>query len=436
MATVTPNFNWPVPTSTDLVKDGATAIEALGDSIDASLVDLKGGTTGQVLSKTSNTDMDFTWVAADDTNAIQNTIVDAKGDLIAASAADTPARLAVGNNGETLVADSSTSTGLRYQGNYAAGKNAMLNSDFSVWQRGTSINLTNGLTVFTADRWQCVVNFTAGTASVSRQAFTPGGAPVAGYEGQYFFRLNTGTTATTIILNTKLENVQTYAGQTVTFSFWGRSSSNVSLVDTFRQNFGSGGSTSVDSTSTSYNLTTSWQRFTRTLTLASIAGKTIGAGSNLQIYLEQGSGALGGLNIDLWGMQLESGSVATAFQTATGNPALELAACQRYLYRFGNNVANEMVGTGGVIDPNTCFVIVAFPIELRATPTFSLSTASDFNIQDGTVSGTASTISANILGTKTASFSAVLVGLTIGRAARVFRNGSASGAFIQFSAEL
>ena len=71
MATVTPNFNWPVPTSTDLVKDGATAIEALGDSIDASLVDLKGGTTGQVLSKTSNTDMDFTWVtdaAGDITN--------------------------------------------------------------------------------------------------------------------------------------------------------------------------------------------------------------------------------------------------------------------------------------------------------------------------------------------------------------------------------
>ena len=62
MATTTPNFGWPVPTSTDLVKDGATAIETLGDSIDASLVDLKGGTTGQVLSKASNTDMDFTWV--------------------------------------------------------------------------------------------------------------------------------------------------------------------------------------------------------------------------------------------------------------------------------------------------------------------------------------------------------------------------------------
>jgi hypothetical protein len=67
MATTTPNFGWPVPTSTDLVKDGATAIEALGDSIDASLLDLKGGTTGQVLSKNSNTDMDFTWTEQDDT---------------------------------------------------------------------------------------------------------------------------------------------------------------------------------------------------------------------------------------------------------------------------------------------------------------------------------------------------------------------------------
>jgi hypothetical protein len=64
MATVTPNFNWPVPTSTDLVKDGATAIEALGDSIDGSFVDLKGGTTGQVLSKASNTDLDYTWIDA------------------------------------------------------------------------------------------------------------------------------------------------------------------------------------------------------------------------------------------------------------------------------------------------------------------------------------------------------------------------------------
>lgn len=64
MATTTPNFGWSVPTSSDLVKNGAVAIETLGDSIDASMAELKGGTTGQVLSKTSNTDMDFTWVAS------------------------------------------------------------------------------------------------------------------------------------------------------------------------------------------------------------------------------------------------------------------------------------------------------------------------------------------------------------------------------------
>ena len=64
MATTTPNFGWTVPTSTDLVKDGATAIETLGDGIDASFVDLKGGTTGQVLSKASGTDLDFSWATS------------------------------------------------------------------------------------------------------------------------------------------------------------------------------------------------------------------------------------------------------------------------------------------------------------------------------------------------------------------------------------
>jgi hypothetical protein len=113
MATTT-NFNWTTPNDTDLVKDGAAAIRTLGNSIDTSFVDLKGGTTGQVLAKASATDLDFSWVAQDDSNAIQNAIVDAKGDIIAASAADTPARLAVGTNGQVLTADSTAATGLKW----------------------------------------------------------------------------------------------------------------------------------------------------------------------------------------------------------------------------------------------------------------------------------------------------------------------------------
>lgn len=121
MATTTTNFGWDIPQSTDLVKDGATAIATLGQDIDTAFVDLKGGTTGQVLSKASGTDLDFTWVAQDDSNAIQNAIVDAKGDLIAATAADTPARLAVGTNGQVLTADSTASTGLAWATPAASG---------------------------------------------------------------------------------------------------------------------------------------------------------------------------------------------------------------------------------------------------------------------------------------------------------------------------
>jgi hypothetical protein len=121
MATTT-NFGWETPDDTDLVKDGAAAIRTLGQSIDTSMMDLEGGTTGQVLSKASNTDMDFTWVTSDDANAIQNSIVDAKGDLIAATAADTPARLAVGTNGHVLTADSTAATGIKWAAAAASGK--------------------------------------------------------------------------------------------------------------------------------------------------------------------------------------------------------------------------------------------------------------------------------------------------------------------------
>ncbi len=164
MATTTPNFGWPVPTSTDLVKDGATAIEALGDSIDASLLDLKGGTTGQVLSKNSNTDMDFTWVtdAAGDITGVtagtgisgggtsgtvtvtnsMATAIDAKGDLVAGTAADTFARLGVGTDGQVLTADSAEATGLKWA--TAAGGGMTLLSTTTLSGGTTTISSISG----------------------------------------------------------------------------------------------------------------------------------------------------------------------------------------------------------------------------------------------------------------------------------------------------
>ena len=138
MAT-SPLFGWEEPDDTDLVKDGAAAIRTLGNAIDTSMGDLLGGTTGQVLAKASNTDMDFTWVAQDDSNAIQNAIVDAKGDLIAATAADTPARLAVGTNGQVLTADSTAATGLAW----ATAASGSMTSIASGSLSGASLNLTS-----------------------------------------------------------------------------------------------------------------------------------------------------------------------------------------------------------------------------------------------------------------------------------------------------
>ena len=379
MATTTTNFGWDIPQSTDLVKDGATAIAALGQDIDTAFVDLKGGTTGQVLAKASNTDLDYSWVAQDDSNAIQNAIVDAKGDLIAATAADTPARLAVGNNGETLVADSSTSTGLRYRADFAAGKNKIINGDFGIWQRGTTF--TNPLpTAYTADRWQIEHDGTGATRTVSQQTFTPGAAPVAGYEGQYFYRyavtaIGTGNTYQDFRYNQ--EDVRTLAGQTATISFWAKADASRVLNLLYRTVYGTGGSSANQFSAGSVTLTTSWVRYSITYAVPSVSGLTIGAGSYAAwIFRPIAATAQ---TIDIWGVQVEAGSVATAFQTSTGTIQGELAACQRYFEKsYDTNVspgtASQAAGinmaTGATsVANNTTYMTPVFRVDKRTTPT-------------------------------------------------------------------
>ena len=125
----TTNFNWPTPADTDLVKDGAAAIRNLGNGVDTSLVDLKGGTTGQILSKASNADMDFTFITPNvgDITEVQagvgisvasgtgpipiitnssTDLITTAGDLLYGTAADTVARLGIGTAGQVLQVNS------------------------------------------------------------------------------------------------------------------------------------------------------------------------------------------------------------------------------------------------------------------------------------------------------------------------------------------
>jgi hypothetical protein len=318
------------------------------------------------------------------------TEITAKGDLIVGTGSGTFDNLPVAENGSTIVADSSATTGLRYQGNFAAGKNAIINGDFNIWQRGTSFTSAGA----SADRWQ---HNALSPDTITQQTFTPGAAPVAGYEGQFFFRF-TGTASTIDArLFQPIEDVRTFAGQTVTLSFWAKSDVSTALNSiTLRQNFGSGGSANVDTTvaaAGTVTLTSSWVRYTYTFTVPSVSGKTIGASSYLR--LQMFGLAATAYNLDVWGVQLEAGSVATAFQTATGTIQGELDACARYL-----PVITVQEATGYAYGTDGGIYTIPFLTEARVAPTGMTI-----------ISGTALAYALNVGSTVTPAFNAASVSM-------------------------
>lgn len=262
---------------------------------------------------------------------------------------------------------------------FTAGKNKIINGDFFVNQRGFTTTSTSNTYGF--DRW--FIGFSGGTVTYSAQTFTLGSAPVAGYEGTNFARVVTASQSAAgdfAYLQQRMENVRTFAGQTVTVSFWAKAATGTPSVGVvLEQQFGTGGSGTVVTSGGTAAITTSWARYFKTISVPSLSGKTIGTGTvalNLGLMTSVGTTisaagypAVGIQNatIDFWGVQVEAGNVATPFTTATGTIQGELAACQRYY---------QIITAGAVTATNSTTRVAfstVFPPMRTTTPTFSLT---------------------------------------------------------------
>jgi hypothetical protein len=366
---------------------------------------------------------------------IQPTIFDAKGDLLTATANDTPARLAVGNNGETLVADSSTSTGLRYQEPKAA--NPVLNSAFQVWQRGTSVSGAGG-GAYTADRWFL---YAGSNGTVSRQAT---GDTTNLPNIQYCARVGrpVSTTDTTgIPFSQSFETVNSipFAGKTITWSFYARKGANYSAASsllyaylytgtgTDQNQRVSGYTNQAQPIAQTATLTTTWQRFQFTATLAT---------NITELSLDYSFAPVGTAGaadyFEVTGVQLEVGSIATPFKTNGATFQGELAACKYYYDKRGgqtgtgtilNNALSNSAGTNAAFN---------FPVTMRVAPT-AVEYAS-LRLSDTSSGFTVSSVTLTNCTSTTANVNVATTGMTGFRSC--YLDSSATGNYIAFSAEL
>jgi hypothetical protein len=344
---------------------------------------------------------------------------------------------------------SGTVNTLQSTGN-AAGKNKIINGDMTINQR----NFTSATAAaYGFDRWR--YEFSTGTNTYSAQTFTPGTAPVAGYEAKNFAQMAiSGQSATSAynILGQRIEDVRTFANQTVTFSFWAKASSGTPSIGLeITQVFGSGGSPSafVSTPLGSITTSTSWARYSKTVAVPSISGKTIGTDANssfieANLWLSAGSDhatrassiGINNSTFQIWGVQVEEGPTASEFQTATGTIQGELAACQRYYYRSSSTNAYGAVSSSGYTTSATSAnILINLPVAMRVAPT-----SVDFStLQIGDVTNSYFTVSAMALNVSTtttiAACDTTSSGMTASRWAYLRANNSTSG-YVGLSAEL
>jgi hypothetical protein len=278
---------------------------------------------------------------------------------------------AVGADGQTLVADSSTSTGLRYTAG-TVQSNPVLNSAMQNWQRGTSFAISTPF--YTADRWQAGRSANAAGTTVSRQVT---GDTTNLPNIQYCMRVqrDSGTSGTgTSFMTNSFETINSipFAGKTVTFSVYARKGANYSATSNnlacivgqgtgTDQNYLTAGYTGATNViSSNVVLTTTWQRFTFT-------GNVAAATTELAVQFTFDATGTAGANdyYEITGVQLDIGSVALPFRTNQPTIATELAACQRYYFR--SDITYYQVSQAQTTTIADTYI--QYPVTMRIAPT-------------------------------------------------------------------
>jgi hypothetical protein len=264
-------------------------------------------------------------------------------------------------------------------GNNLNFKNKIINGNFDIWQRGTSFTTAG----YSADRWSTSADTNSGW-TVSRQAFTVGQTEVPG-EPTYFMRfaISVGNLSGPVFQQ-KIEDVRTFAGKTVTASFYTKVSSGSTFTPSYfrmTQNFGSGGSADsfVIPNETITAITGSWVKYTYTFNVPSITGKTIGTGNYVTFMFRIPDSTT--TTVDLAQVQVEEGSVATGFEFRP--IGVELQLCQRYFISYGGTTGYERFAVGSCSGTTTASVSTFLPVPMRIAPSLSYSALANFGVYDG-----------------------------------------------------
>jgi hypothetical protein len=328
----------------------------------------------------------------------------------------------------------------------ASGKNAFINGNFGVWQRGTSVSVAASATAtYTSDRFALTTQANQ-ASTVSRQSTNDTtNLPTI----QYCARVqrNSGQTGTgSMIFGQSLEtsNSIRYAGQSVILSFYARKGADYSATSSaLSANIYTGTGTDQSRVAASYTgdaqalttsvtLTTTWQRFTVSGTIGATATELA------VIFISSMTGTASTNDYyEVTGVQLELGTTASTFQTATGTIQGELAACLRYYWRnTANGVYTPLSGVGVFASSTSFRPTISYPVTMRTTPSVAVSAANQILATNGSSNFTASAVAiSDTANTSNANLAITVSGATTGQAGVLYSNNNAS-AYIEFSSEL